>query len=459
MNPPQPIRTQNPHRVGVLAIVMLLLSGCVEKMLLPAEINIPVEFSAGDTTYQLINPIWDESYGFKAPIEISIAPDGHVYVADSTAQRIFVLQQDGALPESFSALTQLKDKDGNDMVPIDVDVDRKMNVFFIDGSRHIYRWNQIWNDLGIDSSAASGFFINTLTGDTTTVDAGLDDWFELANDSQWELDHVNWTGDNSLTDSLLKPHLLFDAGSPENEALDIYYMGSLSLFSGLSAANGDFIYATDRYHDRIVRIDLKRSDLIKLATGVEVWTHRGVFGHTVVGLGTGAGTVNDPVAIDVDFAGNIYYAQFGDYFSIHKITPTSTEGYVNYHSVFQQGEDNIMDLWRFSNPADVAVDIRQFIYVANTEAQEIQVFNSDGELFTKAGITEVRVDTTVWIFDGTDTVAVDTFFVVEEKGILQSPRAVAVDDRGIVYVCDTPNSRIVRYRLSNVLDENLIPGE
>jgi len=116
-----------------------------------------------------------------------------------------------------------------------------------------------------------------------------------------------------------------------------------------------------------------------------------------------------------------------------------------------------MDLFRFSKPADVAVDNNQFVYVSNTEAQEIQVFDSDGQFFLKAGVETFTIDTTMQILQGSDTVVVDTFITVEEKGFLIEPVAVTVDDRGIVYICDTVTGRILRYRLSNQLDEDLQP--
>lgn len=53
-----------------------------------------------------------------------------------------------------------------------------------------------------------------------------------------------------------------------------------------------------------------------------------------------------------------------------------------------------------------------------TTKQEIQVFTPDGNFFRSFG---------------TD--------------ILNTPRAVTVDDRGVIYFCDSPG-RIVRYRLS-----------
>ncbi|MFQ6616150.1 MAG: NHL repeat-containing protein [Fidelibacterota bacterium] len=444
--------------VGIAALAAILSSGCVEKMPLPARINVPVEFSAGDTSYLMMNPIWDETYGLVAPLEVSVAPDGHIFVADSGANAILVLKQDGTVLESFGGLRDLEDGEGEPLSPIDVDIDGKMNIFFVDGSRRVYRWNQVWNQVGVDSIASSATFVHGTTGVTVTLLAGSGDWVETANDDDWALEDVDWVKDASAVDSLLAPHLFFDAGSAENDARDLYYAGTLSRFSGISSSLGeDYVYLTDAYHNRIIRVDFERSQLVKLSIGQEVWIHRGIFGHTVSGFGTGAGTVNKPVAVDVDFAGNLYYAQRGDYFSIHKVSPTTAGGYTSYSSVFQQGENDIMDLWRFSLPSDVAADEKQSIYVANTGAQEIQVFNSDGSFFNKAGVTGITVDTTLEIVDGQDTVLVDTFLTVEKKGILESPRAVAVDSRGIVYVCDTPRSRIVRYRLSNALDENITP--
>jgi hypothetical protein len=103
------------------------------------------------------------------------------------------------------------------------------------------------------------------------------------------------------------------------------------------------------------------------------------------------------------------------------------------------------------------VDNNQFVYVANTEAQEVQVFDSNGKFFLKAGVETFIVDTTMQVIHGLDTVVVDTFITIEEKGFLVEPSAITVDDRGIVYICDTITGRILRYRLSNQLDEDLQP--
>ena len=124
-----------------LIFTLLLVIGCVEKMTLPTEINAPPDFSAGDTTYLMLSPIWDsESHGLQTPVEMSVAPDGHIFVADSAAHKIHVFGQDGEILEGFDGLSNLTRAEGNNISPIDVDVDGKMNIFFIDGNGQIYGW-------------------------------------------------------------------------------------------------------------------------------------------------------------------------------------------------------------------------------------------------------------------------------------------------------------------------------
>jgi len=433
-------------------LLIIVFFACVDKMQLPDSLNDNTEFKAGDTTYLLIQPIWDESVGLQSPIEISVALDGHVFVADSGANSIFVFSQNGDLLDDFEELQDLSIK------PIDVDIDQKMNIYFTDGSQKIFVWNQYINDVGVDSIAISGSFYHEDAG-LVIIDTFSEEWEEYLYDPDWTLVSVVLGAPQDAIDSLLAPHVFYDSSNPIHSFNDIYYESEFSTFSGLSATRDEsnYIYALDYIHDRIVRIDLQRTHLLILSNGEVVWTYRGVFKSSVSETGTGAGTVNKPSGIDVDYNGNIYYTQMGDFFSVHKIRPVTSGTYTTYPSVFQQGTNDIMDLYRFSNANDVAVDDKQFVYVADMDAQEIQVFDSDGQFFIKAGIESFTVDTTLYIYNGTDTVAVDTFLTIEEKGFLVEPQSVTIDARGIIYICDTITGRILRYRLSNQLDEDLQP--
>jgi len=445
-------------RILYLSLALLIL-GCIEKMTLPTAINSNTEFAAGDTTYLIVNPVWDETYGFVAPIEISIAPDGHIFVADSAANCIFVLDQSGNVLSGYDDLKDLDIIDDTVISPIDVDVDQKMNVYFIDGSNRIYRWNHYWNNVGVESFAAAAVFSNTETGDTIRLDHQDPQWFELLNHPEWIMTSIEWSNEQTMIDSILGPHVFFEGSWARNTFADLYYESENNSFSGIAATldSDNYIYAQDYHHNRIIKILLERSQYIQLSNGELVWVHSGTFGQTVIAEGTGAGTVNLPLGIDVDYAGNLYYSQGGEFFAVHKVRPVVTGPYTVYQSVFQVGINEIMDLFRFGSPADVAVDLNQNIYVANTEGQEIQVFNSNGQLFKKAGVEEVTVDTTMWVTHGNVDIKVDTFIVKEMKGFLTSPQAVTVDKRGVIYICDTPTSRILRYRLSNKLDEDLQP--
>jgi len=447
------------RRATLYIIISFFIWGCLEKMPLPSDINVNTEFVAGDTTYLLVNPIWDDTYGFITPIEISIAPDGHVFVADSAAKSIFVLDQSGNMLNGYSSLMNMNDIADTIIYPIDIDIDQKMNVFFIDGSNRIYRWNQYWNKIGIESYASFATFLNPSTGDTIRRSNNSIQWFELINHPDYIMIEVEWSNNQSIIDSILLPHVFFEGSWSRNLFADLYYESEKNLFSGISTTlgNDNFMFAQDHYHNRIIKILMERSQYIKLVNGEKIWVHSGTFEQTVVSEGTGAGTVNAPLGIDIDYAGNLYYSQGGEFFSIHKVKPVVTGAYTVYQSAFQEGTNEIMDLFRFTLPADVAVDLNQNIYVANTEDQEIQVFDYNGKFFRKAGVDEITIDTTMYVEHGSQLVEIDTFIVKELKGFITRPQAITVDKRGVIYICDTPSSRVLRYRLSNQLDEDLQP--
>ena len=58
-------------------------------------------FGAGDTTYLLIQPTWNSNQGIVKPVEISIAQDGRIFVADESQFSILVFDQSGNQPEGL----------------------------------------------------------------------------------------------------------------------------------------------------------------------------------------------------------------------------------------------------------------------------------------------------------------------------------------------------------------------
>ena len=159
-------------------------------------------FGAGDTTYLLIQPTWNSNQGIVKPVEISIAQDGRIFVADESQFSILVFDQSGNQPGGFEDLRNLVDNNNIDIAPIDVDIDKKMNVFYIDGSQRIFVWNQYWNEVGISKVITSATFIHSQTGEDTTASAGSDFWLSLLNDSNWGIVDGEMTVDQALIDSL-----------------------------------------------------------------------------------------------------------------------------------------------------------------------------------------------------------------------------------------------------------------
>ncbi len=426
------------HISNPFILLLFLLFSCIDRFLIPEDIQTQnlSDFGAGDTTYLQIKPIWNELYGLNTPVEISIAQDGRIYVADKGTNSIVVFDQDGDRPSGFEKLLSLEDDWGNPIAPIDVDIDKKMNIFYIDGSQRIFVWNQYWDEVGIHKVSVSGTFMHTLTGVDTVVTAGTEIWFSLLNDNDWSIVEVSKTDDQALIDSLTHPHIFYDGGNEINAYLDTYYQSDSSQFTGLTAPADDenMIFVSDNYGGqnnqyRIIKIDFKRSLILELNSGDLVWAYTGHFGGTVKGYGTGAGTVNQPLSLDVDYQGNIYYTQAGNYFPVHMISPNLTGDFAVYTSGFQPDADDIMNPDLFENSIDVAVDNNKNIYVVDQINADVSVFNSYGTFFKKAGYKK------------------------NLEKIMIEPVAATVDRRGVLYVCDS--GAIYRFKLSNTINEDL----
>ena len=117
------------------------------------------------------------------------------------------------------------------------------------------------------------------------------------------------------------------------------------------------------------------------------------------------------------------------------ISPNLGGDFAIYTSGFQPEADDIMNPLLFLNPVDIAVDNNRNSYIVDQQNSDITVFNFKGDFFKKAGY-----------IDGADK-------------ILSNPVAATVDERGVLYVCDSEHGAIYRFKLSNSLDEDLNPED
>ena len=422
--------------------VLIVFSSCVERFEIPKIINSESSdlFGAGDTTYLELKPVWDETYGLEDPSEISIAPDGRIFVSDRLGNSIHVFNQDGSRAQGFELLGNLTNQNGESLYPIDVDIDGKMNVFFIDGSEIIYVWNQYWNEVGISKVSSSILFSHVETDVDTMVDFDSDVWYSMLNSDDWQIKEINFMNDQNLIQELLDPHTFYDGKEDINLFNDAFYQPDSSRFKGITSnSNQDNIFVVDDFgglnnQHRIIQIDFKRRLLIELNSNDTVWVYKGEFGSSIKGFGTGSGTVNKPSSLDIDYQGNLYYTQKGEFFPVHMIIPNYSGDFATFNSGFEPGVNDIMDASQYGEVVDISVDNDKNVYIVDVEQKEVTIFNSKGNFFKNIQYT----------------VGGDSSF------IMNAPVAITVDDRGILYVCDEADKSIYRFKLSNNLDEDII---
>ena len=422
--------------------VLIVFSSCVERFEIPKIINSESSdlFGAGDTTYLELKPVWDETYGLEDPSEISIAPDGRIFVSDRMGNSIHVFNQDGSRAQGFEFLGNLTNQNGESLYPIDVDIDGKMNVFFIDGSEIIYVWNQYWNEVGISKVSSSILFNHVETDVDTMVDFDSDVWYSMLNSDDWQIKEINFMNDQNLIQDLLEPHVFYDGKEDINLFNDAFYQPDSSRFKGITSnSNQDNIFVVDDFgglnnQHRIIQIDFKRRLLIELNSNDTVWVYKGEFGSSIKGFGTGSGTVNKPSSLDIDYQGNLYYTQKGEFFPVHMIIPNYSGDFATFNSGFEPGVNDIMDASQYGEVVDISVDNDKNVYIVDVEQKEVTIFNSKGNFFKNIQYT----------------VGGDSSF------IMNAPVAITVDDRGILYVCDEADKSIYRFKLSNNLDEDII---
>ncbi|NIR47951.1 hypothetical protein GWO43_05835 [candidate division KSB1 bacterium] len=261
----------------------------------------------------------------------------------------------------------------------------------------------------------------------------------LGQDSQLNLLIVNGSNIVFRIDLVAINHLIGQA------PIDTLVIGSnTSSFTGVGAFgdNGEF-YVTDMANNRVWRFDQTDQSL-----------------KPVIFSGTGVGTANQPTGITSFLipTGNIssilgqqgfIFTQIGQVFKLQwlsggnvqppfspVISPSDNVDFFNHFK--DDSRDGDVDYM----PEDVAVDNSQRIYVIDSQADSVFVFNRNGEFLRD------RNQISILSFGGTGS---------GDKEF-RSPKGIAfldVDDDQVLYVADTGNNRIVRFKLSSEFDSGI----
>ncbi len=432
--------------ITILAVLTyLVLTTCeYDRLTMPDSNDTSKIFNTGEINYIQMNPVWNDFY---TPIDIFISLDDYIFVADSGNQRVVVMDKTGNTVMSDNSNNNFADLYHLSIHPVGLCVDSKLNLFITDKSKSIYTWNQFTNNSsnageGNDSIAVAIEYRNPDTEELVTIT----DWQEsyALEEEGYIINEVDYTFDQVKIDSILGVHEFYsDDLHPESEYISI----------AAAPSRENAIYVTDDGEQNIQKINLIRSAYLKLSDGTTVWQHKGVRSKNIATPGTGAGTVNDPKGIFTDPSGSVYYTQTGINFGFHKISKVDEEEEL-WASMFTLGQNEILELDRFDDPEDVAVDDDGNIFVLNTDANEVQVFDAGGSFIRKAGLRSVQVDTTVQDTIDSQIVERDTIMTKYYNDILDHPRGIFVDN-GVIYVVNSGDNSIIRFKLSSDIDVDL----
>jgi hypothetical protein len=196
---------------------------------------------------------------------------------------------------------------------------------------------------------------------------------------------------------------------------------------GLGAAqfNSPIGLSVDRTGNLYVG-DTANQTIRKVTASAAVTTLAGQVGVTGSANGTGSGALfNGPSGTAVDSAGNVYVAD-GVNRTIRKITSGGAVTILAASPRLQGTNDGVGSAARFNQPASVAVDSANNVYVVDSGGQTVRKITSGGVVTTLAG--------TGGLSGTNDGVGSAARFV--------NPQGVAVDNAGNVYVSDSGNHTI-----------------
>ena len=414
----------------LIGLVFVTCTDFSAKRSLPTATSPYQSFGANDTSYIRLSPDWNVAevgYNFSNPTDIVIGRDGYIFIADKGNNKIVVLNKSGEV-QNHSRLNNIVNIEN----PIGIDIDSKLNLFIVNGTNKIYCWNQYINYADIDSVILQYIVRDTVTNDQFTYT--FPELIEAFEDTTRHLIVEDYTlsGDQVLKDSLSNVSVFYEDPSEEAQ-----FMGVAA-----GAYGKGFIYVTDAGRNRILKIDVVPNGIVILKNKWIGYTYIADYNRIVASYGSGAGTVDFPLAITTDNDGNIYFTQTGGNFLVQKLS------YKDYNSIFILGEHPIMDLRdppQFILPADIAVDEESFIYVVEKEPYTIIKTNPDSS-----------VDTTYsYIHKFTpDGRIVDLGNKGIATAVFQNPQGIAVDEDNIIYIVNTEKNRIERFKMS-VSEEDL----
>jgi hypothetical protein len=346
--------------VAFIVSILFVFACEQQKLPLPVPNVAPTAFGASDTNYVELSPMWDATnigYQFSNPQDITIGPDGIIFVADAGNDRVVALSKAGQVVSSngLGTITSVAN-------PYGVAIDSKLNVLIANGTNTLYCWNHYMNVAEIDSVSDRAVFFDTAKNDTVLMT--LQHYIELAIAGKTlpQFRYFVFGQNPELKQQVTQTYEIYVDEQPDAE------------INGVAAGTygSGQLYITESQYDRISLLMLVPQIAVKTNYRGILFRYRAIHIQDIATFGSGAGTVDNPWGMTTDSEGNLYFTQLGGNFRVQKLlAAVYTPGYVLY-------QHNIMDLNRFTSPVDIALDDLNNIFVIDSDLQTVSKFDNAG---------------------------------------------------------------------------------